>query len=132
MLDKTDPIIAIWRYMAVFRHKIDPGRFLAAMEDFFENPTPQRSCFHPEILELIVFLQDRRNAAIYMEDGLPALQKRGNHKLMGLFTRLVHRPESMHYVSPRGRKRDPMAADGARPSNSLKALAEGGEFSGRL
>lgn len=65
MIDKTDPIIAVWRYIFLFRRKIDIEIFLSAMKDFFLNPEPQHICLDNKIRTLIGFLQDPSNARKY-------------------------------------------------------------------
>jgi 5'-deoxynucleotidase YfbR-like HD superfamily hydrolase len=100
MLDKTDPIIAIWRYLAALQHRMIPaGPFLAAMDDFFTNPLPQKSCVHQEILDLIRFLQNKGYAERYSERSLPTVQEMANNKLFSLFEQLVSHRESMHYAT---------------------------------
>ncbi len=79
VLDKADPIIAVWRYLHQFRGKLDPGAklFLARMKDFFDNPRIKeiaRSYREDSLIEKLVWtLQDRQLARRYYEDGsLPA------------------------------------------------------------
>jgi 5'-deoxynucleotidase YfbR-like HD superfamily hydrolase len=65
MIDKTDPIIAIWRYIFLMRDKILIDPFLTATNDFFINPTPQKTCLNERTLEIVRFLQNKENAKEY-------------------------------------------------------------------
>lgn len=61
-IDKIDPIIAIWRYLFLFRGKIPIETFLSAMSDFFLNPEPQRTCLNSTTLSVVHHLQNPENA----------------------------------------------------------------------
>lgn len=65
MIDKTDSIIAIWRYLSLFREKIEIDPFLSAMSDFFVYPETQRACVDKQVLGLVRTLQNRENAKQY-------------------------------------------------------------------
>lgn len=62
MVDKTDPIIAIWRYLFLLRKKIRIDDFLIAMTDFFQNPNPQSSCVNETSLSILRVLQSKEHA----------------------------------------------------------------------
>jgi 5'-deoxynucleotidase YfbR-like HD superfamily hydrolase len=71
VLDKLDPIIAVWRYLDVFRGKLDStiDEFLLRLRHFFENPTVkdvvrQNSC-DVRLLELTDQLQNSVKARRY-------------------------------------------------------------------
>lgn len=71
MLDKVDPIVAIWRYLHHYKGKLgsSPDAFLRKMVDFFENPdvlsyiSANRFC--EELQNLVVNLQNPVRAASY-------------------------------------------------------------------
>lgn len=66
MVDKTDPIIAIWRYIHLYRGKIDDiDLFLTAMEDFFLNPEVQHCCIDEKASIVVKLLQTRDYAREY-------------------------------------------------------------------
>jgi 5'-deoxynucleotidase YfbR-like HD superfamily hydrolase len=77
LIDKIDPIIAIWRYLFQFRSKLDVSAFLTATEDFFSNSHVRRVCELSAIdkermCALIEFLQDPEHARrYYTEQRLP-------------------------------------------------------------
>jgi hypothetical protein len=66
MADKTDPIVAIWRYVRMNIKRIDIWQFADAMGDFFTNPRPLEVCTHNKIRSLIFGLQDRDNLSKYI------------------------------------------------------------------
>jgi 5'-deoxynucleotidase YfbR-like HD superfamily hydrolase len=68
MVDQTDPIIAIWRYIYLFRINININLFIDSMSDFFENPDVKGICIDPRIAQLVGLLQDRRAAVAYHEE----------------------------------------------------------------
>jgi 5'-deoxynucleotidase YfbR-like HD superfamily hydrolase len=79
VLDKVDPIVAVWRYLHQFRGTLDPDAklFLGRMKDFFDNPRIKEIAKNykedPLIEKLVWTLQDRQLARRYYEDGsLPA------------------------------------------------------------
>jgi 5'-deoxynucleotidase YfbR-like HD superfamily hydrolase len=59
MLDKTDPIIAVWRYLTPVE---SPPALIAAMRDFFENPGPAQTCLYPEVSDFVRWLQVAEHA----------------------------------------------------------------------
>jgi 5'-deoxynucleotidase YfbR-like HD superfamily hydrolase len=69
MIDKTDPIIAIWRYIFLFKDDINIDNFLEAMNDFFIFPEAQRACVNPEILLIVKILQNPLIAREYYYKG---------------------------------------------------------------
>ena len=68
MLDKSDPIIAIWRYLPTLRGTTEARSFIIAMDDFFINPKVRTFCVDPKINKLVKQLQNPRNAEIYSQD----------------------------------------------------------------
>lgn len=74
LLDKLDPIVAVWRYLHHFRGKLGdtPKEFNSAMKDFFENPDVKAYIkthkFDNSIYELVTNLQDRSKAWNYYMD----------------------------------------------------------------
>lgn len=97
MLDKTDPIIAIWRYMRTFGRRLGES-FLLAMADFFDNPTPQASSSHQLLKTLVYFLQDRDNARNYLKDGRRGLDHSLPSEIRTLFDELIEDRSPMHFV----------------------------------
>jgi 5'-deoxynucleotidase YfbR-like HD superfamily hydrolase len=75
MIDEIDPIIAIWRYLYLFKSSINTEKFLEAMSDFFTNPDVIKMCFVKEIADLIKFLQNKNHAREYREKGLAIFEK---------------------------------------------------------
>jgi 5'-deoxynucleotidase YfbR-like HD superfamily hydrolase len=75
MIDQTDPIIAIWRYMFLFKKSIKTESFLEAMRDFFINPAVVPSCTSKEIARFIKFLQNEANAKAYFDKGLTVFEQ---------------------------------------------------------
>ena len=74
ILDKIDPIINIWRYLHLYRGKLDNNadNFLRRLKDFFDYPEVKE---HAEkykrdkkIYELVLILQDRNLARSYYLD----------------------------------------------------------------
>lgn len=73
MLDKIDPIIAIWRYLNYYRGKIeDVKEFLSRLKDFFEYPVVRNfissTHFGDQLSDLIAVLQNRNLAIKYYYD----------------------------------------------------------------
>ena len=92
MIDKADPILAVWRYLDSVRSCLDAELFLEAMHDFFANPRPQQLCVCPEVVELLRYLQNPHNAAAYPIRGKPP----DGGPLAVLFARLVSgRPQML-------------------------------------
>ena len=70
LIDKIDPIIAIWRYLYQFRAKLDITTFLTATDHFFSNSNVRRVCEGSDIdrermCAMIEFLQNPGNAKRY-------------------------------------------------------------------
>ena len=61
-IDKTEPIISVWRYIHFFRDIIDIDHFLEAMDDFFTNPKVKSYSINSATDDMINFLQQRDNA----------------------------------------------------------------------
>ena len=74
LIDKVDPIIAIWRYIDNLRdrNKFDIDSFLNVLKDFFENKKVKQICRNfksdRRILFLVNKLQDRQLARQYYFD----------------------------------------------------------------
>lgn len=71
VLDKIDPIVAVWRYLHQFRGglDLDAKDFLKRMKDFFDNPDVKKVARayveDGRILTLVLLLQDRSQASEY-------------------------------------------------------------------
>ena len=74
MVDKTDPIIAIWRYLYLLKDKIDIEKFLEAMTHFFTNPKVVPVCISEDIASFIAFLQNKDNARAFFNKGFDVFQ----------------------------------------------------------
>jgi 5'-deoxynucleotidase YfbR-like HD superfamily hydrolase len=107
VLDKIDPIIAVWRYLHYFRGKLDPNamEFLKRMRDFFDNPRVKEIAKDYKedrlIQDLALTLQDRQLARRYYSDqgAIPARQVGiGREALKGLI-------EGTNFVFAEGDKR---------------------------
>jgi 5'-deoxynucleotidase YfbR-like HD superfamily hydrolase len=74
LLDKMDPIIAVWRYLHEYRGKLgaNPKEFNSVMKDFYENPDirsfAKANKFDSSVYELILNLQDRSKSWDYYMD----------------------------------------------------------------
>jgi 5'-deoxynucleotidase YfbR-like HD superfamily hydrolase len=76
--DKTEPIIAIWRYIAIFRKTLNIEVFLTAMTDFFTNPKVQEvASANKNVLRLVKFLQDKGKAKNFYLEGDSYLEDSG-------------------------------------------------------
>lgn len=98
MVDQTDPIIAVWRYLEDFRGQLDVERFVAAMSDFFTNPSVMDACAHPLIRCLVTALQDRKLAASYASGSLSLRMIAEGARLPHLFLSRLIEHRSMHYL----------------------------------
>jgi 5'-deoxynucleotidase YfbR-like HD superfamily hydrolase len=73
-LDKIDPIVAVWRYIHVYRGRLGdtPKDFIHRMKDFFENPDVKAyiraNKIDSRLADLVINLQDRGRAWDYYED----------------------------------------------------------------
>jgi 5'-deoxynucleotidase YfbR-like HD superfamily hydrolase len=73
-LDKIDPIVAVWRYLHVFRGKLgeSPRVFNHLMKDFFENPDVKAylraNRLDQKLVDMVINLQDRSKAWDYYEN----------------------------------------------------------------
>ena len=97
MIDKTDPIIAIWRYLFEFRKQIDFPIFEDAMKDFFNNPKMIDSCVNNKIKSMIKFLQNIVNAKNYHERGSQYFQS-FTEEWISKYLRLLIENRNMHFV----------------------------------
>lgn len=74
VLDKIDPIIAVWRYIHSFRldQSFKSDEFLTRMRHFFENPRVRLAVREmgsdARMLQLVAHLQDPSKARQYYED----------------------------------------------------------------
>jgi len=74
LLDKIDPIIAIWRYIHVFRKDIQliEDDFFTSVEDFFTNPNVKKLASNytedKNFLSLVATLQDVEAASEYLNN----------------------------------------------------------------
>ena len=86
MLDKIEPIVAVWRYINHHRETLDINVFLEAMSDFFTNPKVIGTCINEETRELITQLQSTDAARAYF------LGNKAPSMLGAILT------EPMHYI----------------------------------
>jgi 5'-deoxynucleotidase YfbR-like HD superfamily hydrolase len=90
-VDKTDPIIGIWRYIHLFRKTLDIEKFLEAMTDFFTNPKVKTYCIDTEIENLRAFLQNKANAREFFNKGFEDYSgKMSRDDLKMIFERPMH------------------------------------------
>ena len=97
MVDKTDPIIAIWRYLFAFRESINFPLFMNAMKDFFNNPKVSDYCIDNKIKDIVKFLQNTNNAKSYHQKGsqfFQSIKKEWMSEHLGL---LIEN-RNMHYI----------------------------------
>ncbi len=66
-IDKSEPILSVWRYVFQFRQNIDINLFLDAMTDFFDNPKPKTKAIDQDSFDFLDFLQRKSNIKIYYE-----------------------------------------------------------------
>ena len=97
MVDKTDPILAIWRYLSTFRKQIYFPNYQNAMKDFFTNPEVSKCCLNNKIKSMVKFLQNIENAKSYHLKGSEFLQTIENEK-MSEYLRLLIENRDMHIV----------------------------------
>jgi len=58
-LDRIDPVLNIWKYLLIFKSKIDIEVFLEAMNDFFINPNLVNYTLNNDTLTVVKFLQNK-------------------------------------------------------------------------
>lgn len=73
MLDKIDPIVAVWRYLNYYRGQIeDIDDFLRRLRDFFEYPDVKKyimsTQFGDQLSDMVAVLQNRSFAKQYYRD----------------------------------------------------------------
>ncbi|HSU72352.1 MAG TPA: HD domain-containing protein [Candidatus Binatia bacterium] len=90
MLDKTDPILGVWRYLYSYGKDIAPTAFCEAMHDFFTNPAIATYCAG-EVKKLITFLQNVEHAKEYHRYGISVLENYPGQLFLGDLKRLVER-----------------------------------------
>jgi 5'-deoxynucleotidase YfbR-like HD superfamily hydrolase len=82
MLDKLDPILAVWRYLHHYRGKLGPKayEFNTEMKDFYENPDVKsflrKNKADQKVIDLASKLQDRELAGLYYVNREKLLSKR--------------------------------------------------------
>lgn len=109
MVDQTDPIIAIWRYVDGFRGRLDVDRFMTAMDDFFTNPSVIPACPDPRILRLICGLQNRHYARLFADAAGILGRVADESELPRAEVAALVIGREMHYVSA------PRSGRGSRP-----------------
>lgn len=97
MVDKTDPIIAIWRYLFAFREQINFSSFKNAMKDFFNNPKVEDYCIDKKIKSMVKFLQNTDNTKSYHQKGSQYFQSI-RKKWMSKYLKLLIETRGMHFV----------------------------------
>lgn len=95
MIDKTDPIIAIWRYLRYFQGRLKIGKFLEAMDDFFTNPAVRAVCIDQRFLKIIKTLQDSDAAKRYYETG--SFTDFADAEMHSILPKLIE-DRTMHFV----------------------------------
>lgn len=98
MVDKTDPIIAIWRYIYLFKEELDIDRFIEAMGDFFAKPDVVDYCTNEEISRLIESLQSKENAKEYFKVGSDILDSFGTDHISGTTVVSFIEGREMHFI----------------------------------
>lgn len=61
-IDKAEPIMAIWRYIHLFRESFEIDYFIEIMADFFDNHNIPWFAIDERTLELVNFFQNKENA----------------------------------------------------------------------
>lgn len=97
MIDKTDPIIAIWRYLFLFQQKMEIDHFLNAMADFFLNPEPQQICMDLKTRSLIGALQNTDLAKKYFLNPVNFFQNHFEEDVAADLQQLIE-SRQMHFV----------------------------------
>ncbi len=64
-LDKSEPIISVWRYLFWYRSHLSTHAFITAMDDFFAYKAIRAYAFDSRLTNLVDFLQDRNKAYAY-------------------------------------------------------------------
>jgi len=96
-VDKTDPIIGVWRHIHLFRDRIDIEQFIEAMADFFDNPGVAKYCVDEEIKTLRGFLQNKDNARAYFSSGLQSFDSYEG-KMTREDMKYLLEERSMHFI----------------------------------
>jgi 5'-deoxynucleotidase YfbR-like HD superfamily hydrolase len=92
LLDKMDPIIAVWRYLNVYRDKFqdDGSDFLSCMRDFFDYDYVRNIAIDytedPRVAVLVGTLQNRATARRYYRDRRTIFEQ---EDLFGIPTQVV-------------------------------------------
>jgi len=98
-LDKSEPIIAIWKYIHFYKDQIRIKRFLTAMEDFFNEKNVLPYCFNAETRKIANFLQNKNNAYQYYQKGSKIFESfRGERMTAGNMKKMIEQ-EKLHFVS---------------------------------
>lgn len=69
-LDRTDPIINIWKYLNIFKKEIEINKFLSAMDDFFINPNVINFSLNNDTDKLIRLIQNKAIAKEFYHNWL--------------------------------------------------------------
>jgi len=64
-VDKVEPIVAIWKYIKLFKDKFDIENFIEVMADFFDNHNIPGFAVDEKTLELVHFFQNKDNARAF-------------------------------------------------------------------
>ena len=97
MVNQTDPIIAIWRYLHEYRGRLDVGLFLRAVNDFFINPSVADVCINPRIRAWSRSSQDPGRIDYY-HDGDKLDEIAESTQIRRAWLEALIEPVAMHYV----------------------------------
>ena len=82
-VDKTESIIAVWRYIFNHKEKIDIEVFIEATAGFFDNPKVLKNySYSSETENFIKYMQNRENAKNYYEIGSATFPDKKIEKLI--------------------------------------------------
>lgn len=89
MLDKTEPIISVWRYINIYKKEMDIDLFIKAMEDFFLNPNIEKRAINSELKEMVKLLQSKDKAKQYYKEGEKVFDLVGSEKVKQYLVNLI-------------------------------------------
>lgn len=98
MFDVSDPIIGIWRYLHLYKGKINLEPFLEAMTDFFTNPKVIPLCVDVEVRKFVSCLQDKANARLYFKKGISAFGEFYDGRISLADVKLLLEERKIHVV----------------------------------
>lgn len=75
MVDKTEHIFTMYRYIHQYKKRIDIDKFLTSMSDFFTSDGILERVPNPEVKQVILFLKDFEMARTYFDEGDHVWQK---------------------------------------------------------